>query len=148
MTFSRWLVFGLVLSCSSDPETTGDTAPRSVTQTVGPDGGVITVEGATVTIPKGSLANGVDVTITASDDPPPDGFIALSRVIKCEPSGTVFAQPVTMKMKFVADGLASTMFWSTGGDPTFKDVGGVATNGTMSATVTHFSSGFVGRAKN
>jgi hypothetical protein len=146
MRLSSLVVLGLLLSCSSDPDS--PSAPSSVTQNVGPDGATIVVNGATVTIPKGALANGVDVTISRSDSGPPDGFVALSPVFKCEPSGTEFKAPVTMEMKFVADGAGSTMFWSTGSDPTFRDIGGVPTaNGTMTATVQHFSSGFVGRPK-
>ena len=118
-----------------------------MTRSVGPDGDTIVVQGATVTIPKGALAKSVEITISASNAGPPDGFVALSPVFKCEPSGTDFAQPVTMKMPFTDDGQPSTMFWSSGSDPAFKDVGGVAAAGTMTATVLHFSSGFVGRKK-
>jgi hypothetical protein len=117
-----------------------------VTQTVGPDGGTIVVGGATVTIPKGALAAAKDITITNAGSSQPAGFVALSPVFKCEPSGTDFAQPVTMQMPFTDDGKgAFTMFWSTGSDPTFKDVGGTVQGKTVVATVMHFSSGFVGR---
>lgn len=137
----------LLVSCSSDPENTTDDGSTSVKQAVGPEGGTIVVQGATVTIPKGALTKTIDITISTSDAGPPDGFVALSKVFVCEPSGTDFAQPVTMKMPFTDDGQAKTMFWSTGSDPTFKDVGGEAEGGTMTATVMHFSSGFVGRKK-
>lgn len=139
----------LTLSCSSDPETPSAPAtsgtPVSVVKTIGPDGEVIDVDGAKVTFPKGALKANVEITITATADKPPVGFIALSKVFKCEPSGTDFDVPVTMQMPFTDDGKPKTMFWSAGGNPTFNDVGGTPTAGTMTATVRHFSSGFVGR---
>ncbi|MDB4934774.1 MAG: hypothetical protein JWP87_1746 [Labilithrix sp.] len=45
------------------------------------------------------------------------------------------------------DGKGGTLFWSTGADPTFKDLGGRVEGTTMIARVQHFSAGFVGRAK-
>ena len=145
-------VFALVASavsaasaCSdSDPPTSN---PKSVTQPVGPEGGTILVGGATVTIPKGALADTKQITITETDEKPPAGFTAVSKIFRCEPSGTDFAADVTMQMPFSDDGKPVRMFWSTGSDPTFKDIGGASTDGkTMTATVKHFSAGFVGRA--
>jgi hypothetical protein len=135
---------GLGCSATSSPD---DASPASVTQTIGPEGGVIVAGGATVTFPKGALAESKAITIRATDVVP-EGFVLASRVFQCEPSGTSFAQPVTMKMPFTDDGAgALTMFWSTGADPTFKDIGGTVDGPTMTATVNHFSSGFVGRRK-
>jgi hypothetical protein len=139
----------LLLACSacSDSETTPSGAGNSVTQAVGPEGGTIRVGGATVTIPKGALVGTAQITITATEDKPPAGFTAVSKIFRCEPSGTAFAADVTMEMPFTDDGKPVKMFWSTGSDPTFKDIGGTPTaNKTMTATVKHFSAGFVGRA--
>ena len=133
-------------SCSSSSGTGSSTAPPTVTQTIGPEGGSIVVDGATVTFPKNALGAPKSITISATDTVP-EGYVALSRVFKCEPSGTEFSQPVTMQMPFADDGKSATMFWSAGSDPTFKDVGGSVQSGTMSATVQHFSSGFIGRKK-
>ena len=47
--------------------------------------------------------------------------------------------------EFTDDGEPSTMFWSTAESPEFRDVGGEPSGGTMTATVMHFSAGFVGR---
>jgi hypothetical protein len=131
-----------LLSCSSDA--TDDTA--SVTQTIGPDGGTINVGGATVTFPQGALVLARDITITRGKANPPAGYTALSPVFQCQPSGIDFAAPVTMAMPFTDDGKGpATMFWSSGSQPAFADVGGTAANGIMTANVQHFSSGFVGR---
>jgi hypothetical protein len=147
MSFGRALSICFLLSCADDPANVAATGPSSVKQAVGPDGGTIVVQGATVTIPKGALTTSLDITISASESGPPNGFVALSKVFVCEPSGTDFAEPVTMKMPFDDDGKPSSIFWSTGADPTFKDVGGEVAGGAMTATVRHFSSGFVGRKK-
>ncbi|MBX3186651.1 MAG: hypothetical protein KF819_06535 [Labilithrix sp.] len=132
-------------SCSSSSGSSGNAAPTSVTQEIGAEGGTIEVAGALVTFPKGALASSKAITISVKEGGAPEGFVALSKVFVCEPSGTDFAQPVTMQMPFSDDGKGGSMFWSSGADPSFKDVGGVVQGNTMVATVRHFSSGFVGR---
>src|SRR5687767_10413852 len=122
----------LVCACSSD--TAPESSPRSVTQTVGAEGGTIKVDGATVTFAKGALTESKSITI-ASTDKVPDGYVALSKVFECGPSGTSFAADVTMEMPFTDDGKGPvTMFWTAGPDPAFKDIGGTAQNGVMKAT--------------
>lgn len=133
------------LSCSSS--STAEPIDN-VTKPIGPEGGTIEVGGAVVTFPKGALATTTTITIAAQDGAAvPAGFVALSKLFKCEPSGTDFAQPVEMRMPFTDDGKGAALFWSTGADPTFKDLGGRIEGATMVATVQHFSSGFVGRPK-
>lgn len=141
-------IFGVCLllaSCSATATNIG--GESTITQEVGPEGGTIVVRGATVTFPAGALADRKMITIRATENAPPAGYVALSRIFECGPTGTEFAQPVTMKMPFEDDGQPATMFWSAGADPTFKDLGGEKEGGTMTATVRHFSSGFVGRKK-
>lgn len=132
----------VTVSCSDSKA-----ADPAVTQDIGPEGGTIFVDGATVTIPKGALTESKKITISSVTDGAPDGFVVLSKVFRCEPSGTDFKQPVTMQMPWSDDGQGGTMFWSSGADPTFKDVGGTVQGNTMVTTVLHFSSGFVGRKK-
>lgn len=137
------LPLALLLSCGSDP--VASSGPTAVTKAIGPEGGEVIVGGATVTFPRGAVDTQRSVTITATDAAAPPGYVALSRVFKCEPSGLEFSQPVTMRMPFTDDGKPKTMFWSSGADPAFKDLGGTVEAGAMIATVKHFSSGFVGR---
>lgn len=138
----------LCVSCSSSSTATPAPAASAVTQPIGPEGGAIAVGGAVVTFPKGALAAQTSVTISVQDaSTAPEGFVALSKVFKCEPSGTEFAQPVEMRMPFVDDGKGGSLFWSSGPDPAFKDLGGKVDGSAMVATVKHFSSGFVGRKK-
>jgi hypothetical protein len=137
-----------LLGCaSSSTDPAPGPAPKSSTQTIGPEGGVITIDGAEVTFPKGAVKAAVAITIEATDEAPPAGFEALSKVIRCEPTGTSFEVPVTMRMTFAPDGKAATMFWSSPERPAFTDVGGAIDGAKMSAPVKHFSRGFVGRAK-
>jgi hypothetical protein len=140
------LVAGGCSSSSSAPSTAA--APATVTQTIGPEGGQIVVDGATVTFAKSAVTSAQAITITASTTTAPDGFVALSRVYTCEPSGLNFGAQVTMQMQFTPDGSPATMFWSSATNPTFAELANVETSGnTMTATVAHFSSGFVGRRK-
>jgi hypothetical protein len=132
----------LVVSCSNSDSTASSSG--TVTQSVGPEGAVIEVSGAKVTIPKGALADTKQITIRESTEKAPDGYTVLSKMFRCEPAGTDFAQPVTMEMPFNDDGKPSRLFWTTGSDPAFKDVGGEKRGNVMVATVMHFSGGFVG----
>lgn len=134
-------------SCSSSSSSSsgGATPQGPVTKTIGPEGGTIVVDGATVTFPANAVAAPITVTITPSADAPPSGYDARSRLYKCEPAGTTFAQKVTMAMTFTGDPAGVTMFWSSGSDPAFVDVGGSPSGNVMTAQVLHFSAGFVGK---
>jgi hypothetical protein len=138
------LVVGIaVQSCSSS--STSPTTPSTATQTIGPAGGTIVVEGATVTFPPNAVAAPTSITITETDEAPPAGYVALSPVYRCEPSGTTFGQKVTMAMTFRGNATGARIFWSSAADPTFKDLGGVVEGTVMTTQVAHFSSGFVGK---
>jgi hypothetical protein len=118
-----------------------------VQKAIGPEGGTIEVGGAVVTFPMGAVSQSTMITISVQDPAMiPAGFTALSRLFKCEPAGTTFAKPVEMRMPFTDDGKGgASLFWSTGADPTFMNLGGTIEGTTMVATVQHFSAGFVGR---
>jgi len=144
----------LASGCSSSTATpapsgtsgTSGTSATDVQKAIGPDGGTIEVGGAVVTFPKGAVAQTTMITISVQPaSAVPAGFVALSSLFKCEPAGTEFLMPVEMRMPFTDDGKGGTLFWSTGADPTFKDLGGHAEGNIMVATVQHFSAGFVGR---
>jgi hypothetical protein len=148
MNVRQWIACALaataLASCSEDETTT---TTESATKTVGPEGGVLEVGGTTLTIPPSALAGATAITVSVGELTAPGEFVALSKVVKCEPTGTTFAVPATMRIPFQDDGLARTVFWSSQGDPTFKDIGGTAGNLAMTAEVRHFSAGFVGRRR-
>jgi hypothetical protein len=150
MRLIGFLLCVAVAACSSSTSSTSTPtgATSNVAKAIGPEGGTIEVGGAVVTFPKGSVAKETMITISVDEmSKIPEGFVALSKLFKCEPAGTEFTQPVEMRMPFTDDGKGGTLFWSTGSDPTFKDLGGRIDGTTMVATVQHFSAGFVGRAK-
>ena len=141
----------LLLSCSSDPDpdpkADESSDATSVRQTIGPEGGSITVQGATMTFPEGALAETTDITISASNAAPLDDFVVLSKVFLCQPSGIQLAQPVTLEIPFTDDGQPSSVWWSSSTGPTFEDLGGERRGEKMTARVMHMSAGFVGRRK-
>ena len=146
---SFWSLVPLLVfigGCSDDDSSaSGAGGPStSVTQTVGPDGATLELDGATVTFPPGALSEPTSITIEATEEKPPEGFTNLSRIYKCAPSGLSFDPKVTMNMEFSPDGKTPTMFWSSGSDPAFADVGGTVSGGSLKAEVAHFSRGFVG----
>jgi hypothetical protein len=148
------MLFAVLVACSSSDETNTSSSSSSSsggnaqTSTIGPEGGSIVVGGATVTFPKDAVSAPISITIREQEGGFPEGFETLSHLFKCEPSGTNFAHPVTMQMPFTDDKKGpATIFWSSGADPTFKDVGGTVQGTTMITTVEHFSAGFVGRRK-
>jgi hypothetical protein len=70
--------------------------------TIGPAGGkVMASDGANVSVPKGALAEPVDVTITPrSDAPPPPDATPVGRAYLLEPEGQQFEQPVAIELRF------------------------------------------------
>ena len=136
------------VSCSSSSSSSDNNA-TSVTQDVGPEGAAIPVASVTVTFPPGALTLKRTFTITVDDTLPPAGYVSLSRYVKCEPSGTDFAQPVQVQIPYTDDNQQPiSVLWSSGAVPAFSDVGGTKNgDGTITANVMHFSSGFVGRKK-
>ena len=75
--------------------------PRMATETIGPDGGSITIQGATISIPAGALAADTELTfeaLTAADinDQDVANYEIPTTFLKLTPHGTTFSQPVTV----------------------------------------------------
>src|SRR5688572_22540284 len=83
----------LVAACAAEtsqpPRTDGSTQA-----TIGPAGGSIEAEGVSLVIPKGAVETDQTITVTPTDEAPPNGVTPYSRVVRFEPSGLVFAAPV------------------------------------------------------
>ena len=113
--------------------------------TVGPEGATVRLGDLRVQVPPGALGAPTAIRVTATNEPAPAGYRAFSRVYRFEPEGTTFAQPVTVTLPFTGDARLATVFWSRspseGGG--YERLGGVPSGGTVSVTVTHFSTGFV-----
>jgi hypothetical protein len=138
-----------ISSCSSSSNSSP--ASDTVTQDVGPEGGQIQLDGATLTFPPQALVLKKTITITASDTAPPAGYVRLSKFFQCDPSGIDFQFPVGMQIPFTDDGAGKTptVFWSSAFQPTFTDLNGTKGDDGVSvkANIMHFSSGFVGYKK-
>ena len=135
--------FPVLAGCGSDGSTA--TPGASVTKTIGPEGGTIVVDGATMTFPPGAVTTPTSITIAATTEAAPDGFVAISPIFRCEPSGTNFPVKVTMAMTFTGDPANARIFWSSAALPEFTDVGGTVSGTVMTTEVAHFSRGFVGK---
>ncbi len=75
--------------------------PRMDTQTIGADGGTISIQGATISIPAGALAADTELTfeaLTAADinDQDVANYDIPTTFLKLTPHGTTFSQPVTV----------------------------------------------------
>ena len=104
-------------STTTESEQGGDAValPRSETVTVGPDGAVIQIQGAVVSIPQGALSVDTELTfeaLTASDlfalgDEDIDGYSIPTTFLKLTPHGSSFSQPVTVTLR-VTDSMPTT----------------------------------------
>jgi hypothetical protein len=135
----------LVPACGGGGNSTGGASSGG--SVVGAGGGTIASAGVTLTVPPGALNDNVTITLAQSTDAVPSGYFGLSPVFVFGPDGLVFAKAVTVEVPFTDDGAGpSTLFWSLQGGTAFQNVGGSAAAGILTAQVTHFSRGFVGRA--
>jgi hypothetical protein len=106
MSFSRselvrWFILGaIVAACSStmgqSPIGTGTTS----SQQIGPAGGSVHFEGATLDVPPGAVAADTTITITSSTGSAPSGTTALSPVYVFGPEGLTFSKAATVHIDF------------------------------------------------
>jgi hypothetical protein len=132
------------LSCGSSG---GGGSSNSPVTTIGPSGGTFNGgNGLTVTVPAGALSSSVRITAGQTSTVAPSGYGALSGLYQFGPDGTTFAQPATVTLPLPAGAPPNvTIFWSQAGNPSaFDDVNGAVSGSSISARVTHFSTGFVG----
>lgn len=127
----------------SDNPIAADIPP--VQETVGPEGGRVTLGEVRVEIPAGALAMPTAIRVSATSMAAPSGYRAFSPVFRFEPEGTTFAQPVAITLPFEGDARLATVFWSRSAAPGdgYERVGGVPSGGRVTVQVTHFSTGFV-----
>jgi hypothetical protein len=72
---------------------------------VGANGGVVGADGVTVSIPAGALTSDVLITIELSGVPGPNGTV--SQVFEILPTGTQFAEPITIAFNYTDTELGS-----------------------------------------
>lgn len=126
--------------------TGGSTTPPPVTQNVGAAGGTISATGIVMTIPAGALPSETPITITPGDGAVPAGYAGLSPLFTFAPDGTQFHQPVTVAFALSDPGTTPTVYWSnaSGG---YDELPTTVTATGASASISHFSHGFVGEKK-
>ncbi len=72
----------------------------------------------------------------------PRGYTGYSAIYNFRPGGLVFAKPAKVTMQFAGDGRRAGVYWSSAG--TFERLSGAVKGDRITASITHFSSGFVG----
>ncbi len=119
---------------------------------IGAGGGTISAGGVQLTIPPGALTENAAITVSVSPESVPSGYAAYSPLYKFEPSGLQFALPVTVSIPFTVandtanpsnDPRVATLFWSRSGATGYERTAAAINNGVATASVTHFSTGFV-----
>ena len=132
--------FGCSDGHGDGPTGTGKSAMMMITAAAG---GTVTLEGTTLSVPPGALAANTQITITSTTSAPPATFTSWSSpVFKFEPDGLTFSAPVSVTMTFTGSPVMPAVQWSTpsGG---FENRGGSVEGDLITASVTHFSQGFV-----
>ncbi len=147
--FSLFLAV-LVSSCAQKNGTSfvegpADAGPATVEVRVGEQGGKIVIEGAVLEIPPGAVDAGVQIRVTATTESAPRGFTNVTPVFKFEPEGLHFAIPVKVTLDVPPSAPAELNFyWSKDGTQGYDELSSTREGQAMSASVTHFSFGFLG----
>lgn len=109
-------------------------------------GGIVKLpdDSAKLDVPAGAVASTTTITMTTTTKSAPAGITAASPILEFGPSGLVFATPVTVTFTF-KNAKAPVVYWSnaSGG---YDAIAGTVNGSTISAKVSHFSTGFVGEA--
>lgn len=100
----RWAAVAVVLAMGTACADGGNGSPVGngsfASATIGPDGGTILLEGATLEVPPGALETEIGVRLTSTIDEPPSGFRSYSPVYGMTPSGQVLKVPATFRVPF------------------------------------------------
>jgi hypothetical protein len=138
----------LLVGCGTDfgnPVGTGATAM----QLIGPSGGTLRLEGVTLSVPPGALRAPTSLTVTSSTRAAPTTYESFSPVYVFGPEGTEFAQPVRVEITSQQPGGSRlVLYWTRKGSASeFSELPSTQVGGTVTANVTHFSSGFIGESR-
>jgi hypothetical protein len=148
MTRSLPLAIALALAgCVQSHPDPGIPLPgESLTETVGPEGAVLRIDGLEVAFPAGAVAADTVITVTATDETPPAFLDAFSPVIRLEPDGLELAVPVEVRLPFSGDPARASAFWSARGGDAFVARPTRIEGGVAIVESSHFSRVFVGSA--
>lgn len=145
----RWAWSAVTIAlwgCGESAPTTGADASTDV----GPSGFVVDVAGGSFTVdgvrfafPAGAVDRRVEIRVTSTDGPAPAGYALRSRLYRFEPEGTTFASPVQVTIPFTGELGIGGLYWSTASGG-YERLASVTSGATLTASITHFSTGFVG----
>lgn len=138
------LAASILLACGGGDDGGGG---DPVVQGIGPEGGTVEGDGATLIIPAGALDEEVEIAVAETDAEAPDGFVAMSPVFEFTPDGLTFAAPIEVRITYDGADDGMEVIWSLAQGDGFEGVGGTADGETIVAEVSHFSRGFAGRAE-
>lgn len=136
------LTMAVVYGCGSDEETPA--GPASASAKIGPSGGVVSVAGATLTIPPGALDAETDIGIETGA-PAPVGYTTFSPVFRFSPDGLVFKKPASVAIDFQGASGSPSVHWASASGPVEKLPTQIE-GSRAKADVMHFSIGFVGES--
>jgi hypothetical protein len=133
---------GAIAGCGGGGTTTAkQTAQGAVTPEAG---GTVKLadDSVKLDVPPGAVPANTTIKMTTTDAAAPQGITAVSPVLQFEPDGIVFDKPITVTFTF-KNATKPVVYWSnhTGG---YDLIAGTISGSTISASVTHFSMGFVG----
>jgi hypothetical protein len=118
----------------------------NVTKIVDSSGGTVEAsDGLTLTFPPGALDKATTIHIE-STEASAAGVTRAGAAYLFEPSGLVFLTPITISIPFSpAQPGKLFLYWSKAGDDkSFEPITGTVSGNLYTASVTHFSKGFVG----
>lgn len=142
----RWLtacaVVVWIAACGGPEGAPSEFPPNTVSAIVGPEGGVIEMDGLRFDVPAGSLATAQEITVTRMDVAVP-GYSAATPVFRFGPSGLKFASPAMISLS-VPGSPGSPVLWWSNEKGTYDAILGTFVDGVFQAGVFHFSDGFVG----
>jgi hypothetical protein len=143
----RLLVAAAVLvGCGSSGAGSGNSSTVTP-MTIGPAGGTFDDgRGIKVTVPRGALSGNVQISGAHTNAAAASGYGAVSSLYDFEPAGVTFSQPVTITLPLPSGSPPNvTIYWSEKNSPSvYDDVNGAVSGSSISAQVTHFSTGFIG----
>lgn len=82
----------------ADPDRQFNDVQIDIVEGIGPEGGTITIPGASLSIPPGALTETVDIQLTRVEESGVSGFIAYSALWHLEPHGLEFEIPATLSV--------------------------------------------------
>ncbi|MBK6464024.1 MAG: hypothetical protein IPF92_23925 [Myxococcales bacterium] len=138
----------LMAACSSTtpPTVTDSGSPglAPVSSSIGPTGGSVAAgEVVTLTIPANALPSATNITLSVGGASPA-GASRFSEVVTFEPAATTFKTPATVSFGFTGDAARAAVFWSSSDGATWEKLATTVVGGRATASITHFSRGFVG----